>query len=1646
MTRARPEKARPEAERAAGPSVLALTRQNLPQLRLGHEAHNSCAGGAYEIVPAEDAHPQVSLFATGSEVAIAVEARKFLRERGVSARVVSGPSFELVRARSAEERLAVIGSARVRARSRRGMRGEGKGCGEHADCERGWERRGRKRVVEVPEERFNALVTGGKQAAKVHTLDKSAAGAGKEAPGTPVDIPNLVLEIAERATGFPRESLSLELRLLDDLNLDSIKSAELVAEVAGHLGVTQNGFEPAAFANATLADVAGALQEISGSAPRAITPTSAGGEAYDRPSWVRTFVVEYVPEEIAPEERHPEGAHADWRTSSALILHELGEADLAAAASDALSALGAQTRTASFGEAREQQLVDNPSFSHIIALLPPATGDGSPHRVAVQRAIERLGMAATPPQAESRRPGTTVAYVQFGGGATAFAASLHHERPDLKVRVIDLHPGVPPDALASRLIDELSTRRTFDSAVYDAALTRRVPKPRVQEPSGYQRRAIQWASDDVILVTGGAKGITAECALALARTTGARMALVGSSAHPDQDPTGKSAEIAATLERFRSQGSPCRYYPCDITDAAAVERLLQQVRVDLGRVTGVVHGAGLNKARRVEHMSTESALEEVAPKLLGALNLLDALQHDPPKLIVGFSSITGVTGMPGNAWYGFANEALDLLLRRFDADHRETSVLSIAYSIWGEVGMGARTGSAHHLAKMGIASIPTDDGVRRFLQLVEDDPGAPLVVVAARLGGLDTWLPARAAMPAASRFLEEIVSVEPNVEVIARAHLRLERDSYLRDHVYKGSHLFPTVVGLEAMAQAVAYALGEHDLPAVRIQDLRLERPIVVDPERGVTIEIRAEVQERENESAPQQIQVRIGAEQTGFTRDHYSATFVVGLDMQAPIEHVDLPAAPLDIQPKEDLYPWLLFQGPSFQRLQSIYSLDPQKCVFRIEGGASETEGPFFLGDPYGRDALLQAPQLIIPQDICLPVSIERIDLYQAARISPTSHLGVALYEGRDEHHQYARVFALDEKGRRVESLEGYQLRILEHREEYPDAREFASPDDRDSTILQVELANRARAFSVAPPQLVVAHIPGLHQMSREERHRREQPLAETALGLLEMAGGIEALKGYQPEDHSEGTRIEWLASGKPVLSGLQDGNAGISFSHDDRICLCAVGPDPQGCDLAPVSQRSEEEWRSLFGTAREPLLRRLIEDTDPLDRAGMRIWTAIESIRKATECAEIDLAIERRDGDTVLFRGGTPDRQCYTLTFPISLTRGPERMLAVIVEDVEADSRDEDTQSRAAETPAGRRSAGAGVTAEELGYVASVYGIDLDAEPPHGGLGLILRFPLSFRVSANLSRTLYFSHYFDWLGKLREIGLQAINDRLIRDFASGEWGWVTNYSDTRITGEARQGDVIEGHMVIGKPFGPAGSTLNLAFEWRKVLSGGEREQIGLSTMSTTWVAVRGHGIVEAVPYPEYAQEFIDMMAADVEDPLPRVARELDLGADIYRAPTGPTITKPLVRDQIFETSLEEANSVGNIYYANYYVFQGRIRDHLFYEIAPEYFRGTGRQGELRCIYCRVDHLREAMPFDNVAVQLRLEAMQERGVRFLVEYFRHDPDGQRTKLAFGVHEAAWVAPSTDNGWQPAPLPEVFRSALLSKVKERHPEGAGFQV
>jgi transketolase len=99
--------------RIDGPTVLALTRQNLPQLRTTARNDNPCSQGAYELVAAQG-EAKVSIFASGSEVEIAVAAQKQLAEKGIAARVVSVPSLELLLAQDEAKQRAIIGNAPVK--------------------------------------------------------------------------------------------------------------------------------------------------------------------------------------------------------------------------------------------------------------------------------------------------------------------------------------------------------------------------------------------------------------------------------------------------------------------------------------------------------------------------------------------------------------------------------------------------------------------------------------------------------------------------------------------------------------------------------------------------------------------------------------------------------------------------------------------------------------------------------------------------------------------------------------------------------------------------------------------------------------------------------------------------------------------------------------------------------------------------------------------------------------------------------------------------------------------------------------------------------------------------------------------------------------------------------------------------------------------------------------------------------------------------------------------------------------------------------------------------------------------------------------------------------------------------------------------
>ncbi len=1465
-------------------------------------------------------------------------------------------------------------------------------------------------------------------------------------PSDSLDITQKLLELVEEKTGFPKDTLSLDLRLLDDLNLDSIKAAELVATAVKQVGATGK-LDPSALANGTLADVIAALEKVSNqpsvkTAASEKTPVLQGSQNNPPPesNWVRNYAIEYVPQPLTP----PTIA-TDWSQAQVLIVSDAATS-IAKILTKQLEQLGAQVQQKTYAEIAAAEPASIGSFSHYLGILPGVSP--LPSELPLAAMVTRLSSVATISHAN---PSATLAYVQFGGGrfgtsegeyhpavasAAAFARSVHLERQEARVRVIDLAAAIEPTQAGKLVIQELAGDEGITTVGYDARQVRLIPQAQLQQPIDYTPRSLTWSASDVILVTGGAKGITAECALALGKETGVKMALVGRAAVPAAGDS--NSEIAQTLKRLAAQGLTGAYYRCNIADPTEVQQLVDQVTQELGPITGVIHGAGLNQPRRVEQVRPQDAQTEVSPKLLGAYNLLQALASNPPKLFIAFSSIIGVTGMPGNAWYAFANESLSLLLQQYQRQHPQTQVLALAYSVWDEIGMGARLGSVKHLERMGIKAISPREGVSRFLQLFQTAPSTSQVVITARLGGLDTWLPTPLPAPTGLRFIENVQYVEPQVALTVRTHLSLEKDLYVKDHLWRGSYLFPTVFGLCAMAQAVAYLTGTSNPPIVRLEDISLRRPIVVNPETGVEIQIEAEIAEATS-NGERRVKVGIYTEQTGFSLAHFSANLILGELTSAFQEKPEL-GQPLPIAPKTDLYGDLLFQGERFQRLGEIYTLSEKQSVFRSHAQLSGEDlsnqsfskglnQSLILGDPYFRDVLLQSVQLTIPQDICLPVEIAKIERFKPASSDQGRRLVTVNLLAREDREYISEVIATDEQGNLIERLSGYRLRILEEHPENPTAAELVNPEIRDRQHLRQVLQTTCQGLEIPPPTVALGYAPNLQGKSLEQRRQQEKPIVERAL---------KTKLGLKPEQKLV-FELESLPSGKPQLSGTQVSGLNVSLSHCDRYCLCTVAETPQGCDIEAITPRSTEDWVALLSDRRSQLMEQLVRQGDTQERAGMRIWSATEAVRKAFNGSDPQFCLVAKQGDGVLLSTSTPEGESQVLTVPVKLTRPPERMVAMVVSHTPVSVPTEANF----QSPQATEAAIIPATPGKIDSHSSRYTHD----GPQGQLVYEQRYQVSFKDSGSISRHVYFAQYFRWIGKIRELPMESIAQQMLADFLTGDWGMVTNSVSLRVVGEATSYDVIQARAWVGNI---VGSSFETYIEFCKVLPDNSLERLAIAEVKATWVRLVSYGVPAPMPFPPYLQDYLARFAADKPAsldlkhpetlplaPLPASLASLKPGAVIDDIPQQESRYGRLLRSEVFQTTLEESNLVGNVYYGNYFIWQGRILDLFLYSVAPEYLRISNPCGEMVCLYTRMDYLREAMPFDRIRTLLYVRSVSECGASFNFEFFREQPDGTLEKLHVGQQDVAWVERRKDGTAVAAPWPEAVKQSLVARATTR---------
>jgi NAD(P)-dependent dehydrogenase (short-subunit alcohol dehydrogenase family) len=363
-----------------------------------------------------------------------------------------------------------------------------------------------------------------------------------------------------------------------------------------------------------------------------------------------------------------------------------------------------------------------------------------------------------------------------GHGAVAgLVKTIAREWPrSVRARVVDLDPADPVEVLAANLVQEVGGD---DGRVEVGYLDRRrvALRARPAELTGPvgPSPTFELAEGEPVVVTGGARGITAAIAADLARRWRPALLLIGTRPQPpdfeDDETAGirspsalkaalherlaregrpvgpaelerafqevrRGREIRDNLQALREAGAIVEYARADVRDAAAIGRALDRWRRRFGPIKGLIHGAGVIQDKLLRDKAPESFDRVLATKVEGALALADALEGDPLRFAAFFSSVAGRFGNRGQADYAAANEALNKLATWLDR-RRSCRVVSMIWGPWSGVGMVSDLEG--HLGRTGLGLIAPDRG-RALLadELRLGRKGDVEVIVAGEIGPL----------------------------------------------------------------------------------------------------------------------------------------------------------------------------------------------------------------------------------------------------------------------------------------------------------------------------------------------------------------------------------------------------------------------------------------------------------------------------------------------------------------------------------------------------------------------------------------------------------------------------------------------------------------------------------------------------------------------------------------------------------------------------------------------------------------------------------------------------------------------------------------------------------------------------------------------
>ncbi|MFE3167742.1 SDR family NAD(P)-dependent oxidoreductase [Streptomyces sp. NPDC059224] len=571
------------------------------------------------------------------------------------------------------------------------------------------------------------------------------------------DVERVVLEIISERTGYPADMIEPDLDLEADLSIDSIKRAEIAGELAKRLGIaggaeTLDDAELEELAKArTAAAVSGWLKARVGTAGRQ-EETATAGTVEEIPPGGAPKRFEMRPVALPEPDTVPDPA-ALLSGSRFVILGD------GAPLADRLRAHGAEAVTVGpdhrLGES--DGTVDGVLY---LGALPGSDTPVLPNAFPVLRAALARGprwlLAARPAEGED---------ATRSAGLHGLFRTVAREYPDTLARVVtmeDTAPAAVADALLAELLAPAPAPVVLRTAAgrHGLELTEVPLGPLGSTGAGpggegaAEAAALGLDRDSVVLLVGGARGITATFAAGLAAACRCRVELLGRTPAPTGPEAPDTAaartpaelrtalaargghkpaevnreaelilaqrEIAATLDELAALGAQVRYRAVDFRDRNAALQAVKEIHADHGRLDGVVFAAGVIEDRLIAEKTPESFQRVFGTKTSGAATLLSALEELPngPGFAVLFGSVSAVLGNRGQADYAAANDALESLGADW-ADRTGNRALTVHWGPWAPT--GGHTGMVspelgREYARRGVGLIDPDEGAAALLR------------------------------------------------------------------------------------------------------------------------------------------------------------------------------------------------------------------------------------------------------------------------------------------------------------------------------------------------------------------------------------------------------------------------------------------------------------------------------------------------------------------------------------------------------------------------------------------------------------------------------------------------------------------------------------------------------------------------------------------------------------------------------------------------------------------------------------------------------------------------------------------------------------------------------------------------------------------